>query len=151
MPQTWLTSVLRRIQTVAFFPTGRALIFFRTTPFYKHFLEQCVTSYPSALDENAPFYAKLVLLAVSGVFEYFTFVEITASAAYVFENIRMVYTIFIQHKAFDGYGIAPYEKAILAPTFEHFASFSFALRAKSFLKAVRRQTPQIHDGQAPNL
>lgn len=47
-------------------------IFFTTSAFHQQFLELCVTSYPSPLEESAPWPDKLLLLAIAGIYEYIT-------------------------------------------------------------------------------
>ena len=44
-----------------------------STLFFNHYVEQCVTSYPSPLDDHAPFFAKVSLLAIAGAFEYLAY------------------------------------------------------------------------------
>ncbi|KAL5313049.1 hypothetical protein ACEPPN_019476 [Leptodophora sp. 'Broadleaf-Isolate-01'] len=128
-------------------PQGRALVFFLTTPYFNHFLEQCVTSYPSALDENALFFAKVILLFVAGVYEYFIYAGIIGSIAFSVQTIRYYYTLFVRQELLIDYQTAAYENAMLVL----FMFFSFAVRAKSFANTVRRRTPRIDDGEAPNI
>jgi hypothetical protein len=47
-----------------------SVIFFVSSGFYQQFLELCVTSYPSPLEESAPRSAKLLLFCIAGAYEY---------------------------------------------------------------------------------
>ena len=126
---------------------GRALVFVLTTPSFNHFLEQCVTSYPSALDENAPFFAKVILLLVAGIYEYFICAGIIGSIAFSVQTIRYYYTLLVRQELLTDYQTAAYENAMLVLLM----FFSFIFRAKSFANTVRRRTPRIDDGEAPNI
>ncbi len=46
-------------------------LYFRSGRFFHQFLELAVLSYPSPLDEDAPFAAKALLLAIAGALEFF--------------------------------------------------------------------------------
>jgi hypothetical protein len=49
---------------------GAVIIFMKSSALYHQFLELCVTSYPSPLEESAPRGAKFFLLVLAGTFEY---------------------------------------------------------------------------------
>ena len=53
------------------------LLFFTSSTLYQQFLELCVTSYPSPLEDAAPHLAKLFLLAVAVAFEYIAALQLT--------------------------------------------------------------------------
>ena len=90
MSQTRLISRLQRMRS----PQGRALVFFLTTPCFNHFLEQCVTSYPTVLDKNASFFAKVILLFVAGVYKYFICTGIIGSIAFSVQTIDTIIVFF---------------------------------------------------------
>jgi hypothetical protein len=48
----------------------RAENYFINTPYFSHFVELCVLSYPSPLEESAPRITKVFLFIIAGFFEY---------------------------------------------------------------------------------
>jgi hypothetical protein len=58
------------------------------TPLFWLYHELCVSSYPSLLDERAPFLARTTLLAVAGLFEYSAYNGLSAGFAMVFCLLR---------------------------------------------------------------
>ncbi|EPE25008.1 hypothetical protein GLAREA_11589 [Glarea lozoyensis ATCC 20868] len=49
---------------------SRAENYFINTPYFSHFVELCVLSYPSPLEESAPAVTKIFLFLIAGFFEY---------------------------------------------------------------------------------
>jgi Heterokaryon incompatibility protein (HET) len=102
--------------------------FFRSGIFFHQFLELCITSYPSPLDERAPLAAKLVLLVIAGNFEYVAASWLTGpyAAAHflIFERLLGFHTDFESSQ----YG------ALII-----FLVLSFGYRARSFARSASRQ------------
>ncbi|KAH8646905.1 heterokaryon incompatibility protein-domain-containing protein [Xylariales sp. PMI_506] len=104
--------------------------FFRSGLFFHQFVELCITSYPSPLDEGAPAPARLLLLAIAGGFEFFP----ACWAVDILSIIFSLLTLVLPGSSHFGDVSSKLREVFIAI----FLLLSFAFRARSFARSASR-------------